>query len=110
MAAPFVTGAEILTHVGEDAPDAAQTAWAASCAAALEAVIAYRLTGVTITAGIEAELNVAAVQDGAACYASRAAPHGVLSVGPDGDVVRLGRDITRELEPIFLRYAGPGIG
>ena len=105
-----MTGAKILTHVGEGSPAADQTAWANSCAAALEAVIAHRLTGVTITAGIEAELNVAAVQDGAACYAARKAPHGVLSVGPDGDVVRLGREITRELEPVFLRYAGPGIG
>lgn len=112
MAAPYVTAAEILAHAGVTAPSAAETDWATKCAAAIEARIQARLVdqGITIDTELEAELNVAAEQDGAALYASRKAPHGVLSVGPDGDVVRLGSSAVRALEPIFLRYAGPGIG
>jgi hypothetical protein len=115
MAAPYVTGAEILAHVaGENTPsaNAADVAWAAKCAAAIEAIIAERLDTATVTlsAGQEAELQVAAEQDGAALYNARKAPHGVLTFGPDGDVVRLGASAVRSLEPLFLRWAGPGIG
>jgi hypothetical protein len=113
MAAPYVTADEILAHVaGSSTPstDPADEAWAEKCAAAIEAQIARRLADVTIDADLEAELNVAAEQDGAALFSSRKAPHGILNVGPDGDVVRLGSSAIRALEPIFLRYAGPGIG
>ena len=96
MAAPYVTGAEILAHVaGENTPsaNAADVAWAGKCAAAIEAIIAERLdtANVTLSAGQEAQLQAAAEQDGAALYNARKAPHGVLTFGPDGDVVRLGR-------------------
>jgi hypothetical protein len=111
---PYVTGAAILTHVGIVAPDspptAADTAWAGTCADALEALIAQRMAGVTITAGITDELERAALQDGAAAYKDRDAPHGVLTTGNDGEAVRLGADIGRTLRPVFARYAGPGIG
>ena len=110
MAAPYVTGAEILTHVRKSSPAADDTAWAQTCADAIEALIAYRLADVTITADIEAELVRAALQDGAAAYMDREAPHGVQSFGPDGESVRLGRDLARALYPVFIRYAGPGIG
>lgn len=110
MAAPYVTGAEILAHVGVTAPSAGDTAWAGKCAAAIEAAIAERLADLTLTADRESRLHVAAETDGAALYASRTAPHGVLSVGPDGDVVRLGAADVRALEPLFQQWAGPGIG
>ena len=115
MAAPYVTGTEILALVaGDNAPsaNAADVAWAAKCAAAIEAIIAERLdtANVTLSAGVEAQLHAAAELDGAALYNSRKAPHGVLTIGPDGDIARLGASAARALEPIFLRQVGPGIG
>ena len=107
---PYVTGAAILTHVGESSPSADDTAWAATCAAAIEAAITYRLDGTTPTSDQESELNRAALQDGAAAYNERTAPHGIQSIGPDGDIVRLGRDILRALNPVLTRIIGPGIG
>lgn len=110
MAAPYVTAALILAHVRKTSPAADDTTWAGTCATAIEALIAHRMAGVTLTADIEAELTRAAIQDGAAAYMDRDAVHGVQSLGPDGEVVRLGRDISRSLYPVFIRYAGPGIG
>jgi hypothetical protein len=110
MAAPYVTGAMILAHVRKSSPAADDTAWAVACADAIESLIAYRMAGVTITAAMEDELIRAALQDGAAAYMDREAPHGVQSFGPDGESVRLGRDLSRALYPVFIRYAGPGIG
>lgn len=106
-----MTGALILAHVANTSPSAADTAWAGTCAAAIEGAIADRLGdgALTPTASQEAQIVAAALQDGAACYVSRKSPHGVLSIGPDGDAVRLGRDLLRELEPILYRIA-PGIG
>lgn len=108
----YVTGTLILAHAGVTSPTAADTAWAATVAAAIEATIAHRLTGYTINPDTD-EANIltrAALQDAAAAYAERDAPHGVLTMGPDGQVTRLGRDIVRALEPVFMRIAGPGIG
>jgi hypothetical protein len=56
------------------------------------------------------ELARAALIDGVAAYVDIKAPHGVQSLGPDGDVVRLGRSISRALEDVFRTYALPGIG
>jgi len=106
---PYVTGPDILTHVKKLDPDTEDDAWAASCADAIEAAITDRLDGVTPSATQIDRLEVAALQDGAACYVSRKAPHGVLAVGPDGDVVRLGRELLRECDPILYAIA-PGIG
>jgi hypothetical protein len=104
----YVTGSAILAHVRKADPTADDTTWAGTCADAIEALIASRMAGVTITAGITDELERAALQDGAAAYVDRTAPHGVQSLGPDGEAVRLGADIGRTLRPVFLRYAGPG--
>jgi hypothetical protein len=108
----YVTGAAILTHVGKSSPTAADTAWAGLCADAIEAAIAARLDGETPTAGGVDELEVAALSDGAALFNSRAAPHGVLSIGPDGDAVRLGADSLRAVTKVLTRVhstAGYGI-
>jgi hypothetical protein len=107
VAAPYVTAAAILEHAGRGSPTAEETAWAELVADALEAEIAHRLAGVTIDANLEAIVRRAAVQDGAAGFAERQAPHGVVNV--DGvDVIRLGRDLVRALGPVFRRY-NPGI-
>jgi hypothetical protein len=108
LAAPYITAAAILTHADRTDPSADESAWADMVADALEAEIAHRLAGVTITAELEAIIRRAATQDGAAGFAERQAPHGVVSV--DGvDVIRLGRDLVRALGPVFRRY-NPGIG
>lgn len=107
---PYVTGAEILAHVRNTSPTAADTAWAATCADAVEGAIAERLGdgALTPTASQTDELMAAAVQDGAALYTARNAPHGILSTSPDGDVARLGSQILRMCDPILHRIS-PGI-
>ena len=106
-----MTGAEILAHVKRSAPDEDDEDWADVCAAAIEAAIADRLGdgAVTPSASKDAQLVLAARNDGAAAYLSRKAPHGILAVGPDGDTVRLGKAILRECDPILYSIA-PGIG
>ena len=109
MAAPYVTGTLILAHVaGGNTPSTEQADedWADLCADAIEAIISDRLGGVTPSAGFEARIIPAAIQDGAALYNARKAPHGVLSFGVDGEAVRLGSSQTRALDNVFL----PGIG
>jgi len=108
----YVTGAAILAHANVSNPSAADTAWADTCALAVEALISHRMAGVTVDPGSDAERELvrAALQDGAAAYTDRKAPHGYLfSSDATGTTVRLGRDIARALEPVFTRYAGYGI-
>lgn len=109
---PYVTAATILAHAQVPTPSAADTAWATVVAAAVEATIAHAMTDVTVDPGsdAEAELTAAALNDGAAAYARRDAPHGVLSMSPDGQTTRLGADIVLNLRPVFRRYGVPGIG
>lgn len=108
----YVTGAAILDHVQVAAPTAEDTAWAATVAAAIEGYIAYRLDDVTIAPGSAAEDEIirAALDDGAAAYARRKAPHGILTMGPDGQAVRLGKDIAIALRPVLARRGSIGIG
>jgi hypothetical protein len=107
---PYVTGADILAKAGATDPTSDDTQWAASCADAIEALIARRLTGFTPTAGDTNELERAALLDGLGCYADRKAPHGIIAMGPDGDPVRRGQEISRALEPVLFAITGPGIG
>lgn len=109
----YVTAAQILVHVGIASPTAEQTTWATLCAAAIEGAIATRLEGNTPDASGIDELEVSALTDGAALFNSKAAPHGILSIGPDGDAVRLGADSLRATKPVLSRIhptAGIGIG
>ena len=56
---------------------------------------------------------VAALTDGAALYNTKAAPNGILSVGPDGDAVRMGADSLRAVNKVLVRIhptASVGIG
>lgn len=115
MAAPYVTGDIILAMVGktDDGPTGPNQVWADKCADAIEGAIATRLEGQTPTAEGEDELIVAAAIDGAALFNTRNAPSGVQSLGPDGDVIRLGADSLRALKPVIARIhetAGIGIG
>jgi len=110
---PYVTGAQILTHVGKTSPTGDDTAWAGTCADAIEAAITARLGGDTPSAGGVDELEAAARNDGAALFNSRSAPHGVVSIGPDGDAIRLGADSLRAVSRVIQRVhstAGIGIG
>lgn len=107
---PYVTGAGILAVVGKDDPASADEDWADLVAAAIEAAIAVRLDGTTPDAGFDAELARSALLDGAAAYAERRSPHGILSVGPDAEAVRLGADILRATNPVLRRHLLPGIG
>ena len=111
---PYVTGAQILQHVaGSQAPsaDADDVAWAGKCADAIEGAIASRLDdgAFTPTASQTDQLEAAALQDAAALYVARKAPHGVLSIGPAGDEVRLGSALLRACDAILWRI-NPGIG
>lgn len=111
----YVTGAQILTGVGKSTPTADETAWAGKCADAIEGAIATRLDsgGVTPNAAGVDELEVAAVLDGCALFRDLDSPHGVVSLGPDGQIARLGADSLRAVLPIIRRIhptAGIGIG
>ena len=101
----YVTSAQILTQVGKTAPSADDTAWAVLCAAAIEGAIHARLDagGITPDASGIAELNVSALTDGAALFNSKAAPNGILSMGPDGEAVRMGADSLRACLPVLRR-------
>lgn len=103
-----VTGASLVAALGTTGVD---STWAATCAAQVNAAITTRLNGYTVAASssAEAELTRTALLDGIAAYKDRDAPHGILSVGPDGEVVRVGSDIVRWSAPVILRYAVPGM-
>ena len=110
---PYVTGTQITTHVGKPSPSAEEIAWAQKCADAIEGAITTRLEGNTPDASGVDELEVAALADGAQLFQSKAAPSGVLSMGIDGEAVRLGADSLRAVQPVLRRIhptAGVGIG
>lgn len=105
----YVTGSDILALAGASDPTAEESAWAAKCAAAVESAIAYELVGVTIDPDTDPERAIiaAAHLDGAACYAKRSAPHGLVSLG-EGETARLPADILSALRPVLDRYKPQG--
>ena len=113
MAAPYVTGTLILVNVGLGTGTAQQIIDAQNVADEIEAAIAIRLEGQTPSSGAEDMLKIAALLDGSARFNSLTTPHGIQSVGPDGDVVRLGASSLRALNPVIAMIhstAGLGIG
>jgi hypothetical protein len=102
------TGPAIVAALGTTGVD---TAWAATCAAAVNAAIGTRLNDYVPTVGglAEAELTRSALLDGVAAYKDRDAPHGILSIGPDGEIARTGSDIVRWSNPVINRYILPGV-
>ena len=105
------TGAEILTAAGKGSPTAEETAWAAACALAVNAAIATLLDGFTVTAGEnpDDELARSAILDGVEAFRAKDARMGILSVGPDGEPMRVSTDILWSI-PVIRRYVMPGIG
>ena len=85
--------------------------WAEICAADVVAAIETRLNGYTVAAAsnAEAELTKSALLDGLEAFRSKDARFGILTVGPDGDPVRVAVDILWSV-PVIARYAIPGIG
>ncbi len=105
------SGSAITTAAGKASPTADETSWAATCAAAVNSAITTRLNGYTVVASSDAEkeLTRSALLDGLEFFRSKDARFGVLTVGPDGDPVRVAVDILWSV-PVIGRYAIPGIG
>jgi hypothetical protein len=111
----FVDGDAILAQArGSSTPSEADTAWAAMCADAVNEAMTIDLKTYAVVADSDAEkaLQRAALLDGVAAYADRDAPTGILSLGPDGQPVRVRADVLRAAVPVIDRlvYPLPGIG
>jgi hypothetical protein len=107
----YVDAADILVQAGVSAPSAAESAWADTVEDAIEGAIAHALDdgAFTPTSSQTAALTAAAMLDALALFEMRSAPHGVLSITPDGEVARLGADPLRASRTV-LYPINPGIG
>lgn len=85
--------------------------WADICAAAVNAAITTALNGATVASPSDAEdeLTRVAILDGLEMFRAKDARFGVLSVGPDGEPVRVATNLLWSV-PVLARYATPGIG
>lgn len=113
MATAYVDGSAILAQARPGVtPSAADTSWAGLCADAVNAAIAHDLGSYEVVEDSDAELALTrcALLDGVAAYADRDAPAGILSMGPDGQPVRVRADVLRACVPVIHRYTLPGIG
>jgi len=119
--AEWVSADSILGAVGITAPDADASAWAAACAAAVNAGIDVRLRGVPyLTPPVDPpvpldpaaypELTFAAQVAGAEAYKRREAVYGLTGyVDLEGAAIRVARDYLEGVAPIIARYATTGI-
>jgi hypothetical protein len=113
--AEWTTGAAILSIVGVTAPaDSETTAWAAACAAAVNAGIDHRMAGVPVIdppdPAAYPELTYAAGIAGAEAYKRREAIYGLTGyVDLEGAAIRVARDYLAGVEPLIARYATIGI-
>jgi len=109
-----VTGAQILTFVGNKTPATEDTEWADAIAKALTSGLTVRLNGAVIADGsiAEDELNVALRLAGAEGYKRREATFGLTGYADlEGAAIRVARDYLDSVRPQIDRYsAGPGIG
>ena len=107
----YVNAADILAQAGVSSPSAEESAWADTVEAVIEGAIAHALGdgAFTPSASQTDALTGAAMLDALAYYAMRSAPHGVLSITPDGEVARLGADPLRASR-VVLYPINPGIG
>lgn len=114
----WVSAAAILTAVGIAVPaDAESTAWAEACAAAVNAGIDRRMTGVLAVnppgepdPADYPELTYAATIAGAEAYKRREAVYGLTGyVDLEGAAIRVARDYLEGIAPIIARYATVGI-
>ena len=113
--AEWVTADAILGAVGVATPaDAEATAWAEACAAAVNAGIDRRMTGVPMIDPPDVtaypELVFAATVAGAEAYKRREAVYGLTGyVDLEGAAIRVARDYLEGVAPIIARYATVGI-
>lgn len=108
-----LTGAEILSFVGNKAPTSEDTAWANAVAAALLSGLTVKLNGAVIESpsGAEDELHVALLIGGAEGYKRREATFGLTGYADlEGSAIRVSRDYLDGVTPLINRYAVPGIG
>lgn len=106
-----VTASDITDRTVSGTPSQDQTDWATLCADAVNAAYETALNGYdpASPSAAEDELSRAALLDGIAAFKDLNSPYGILSVGPDGDAVRVGYDVIRAGRPVIDRYAVPGI-
>lgn len=109
-----LTGAQVLTFVGNKTPTSEDTAWADAVAKALVAGVASRLNGAVIASPspAEDELNVALMLGGAEGYKRKEATFGLTGFADlEGNATKLARDYLTGIAPLINRYSnGPGIG
>jgi hypothetical protein len=109
-----LTGAQILTFVGNKQPEQEDTDWADSVAKALVSGLTYRLNGAVIASpsGAEDEINVALLIGGAEGYKRREATFGLTGYADlEGSAIKVARDYLDGVKPLIDRYSnGPGIG
>ena len=109
-----LTGAQILTFVGNKTPTTEDTDWADMVAKALVSGLTSRLNGAVIASpsGAEDELNLALLLGGAEGYKRKEATFGSTGYAdPEGNAIKLARDYLDSVKPLVNRYsAGPGIG
>jgi|SRR4051812_2909099 hypothetical protein len=109
-----VTGAQILTFVGNKAPTPDDITWSDAVAVAVTQGLLIRLNGAVMaspSAG-EDELNVALLLAGAEAYKRREAAFGSTGFADlEGSATRLTSDYLEAVKPLIDRYStGPGIG
>jgi len=103
----YVTGPEITTFVGADAPDANEIAWAVACASAVQAAIESRLNGAVIVDPSLPfdELRVAARLAGAESFKRKEATFGLTGFADlQGAAIRVARDYVEGIRPLIDRY------
>jgi hypothetical protein len=102
----WTTGAAILAQAGVAAPGPADTAWADTCAAAVNAGLDARLVGIPIDdAELPPELTRGALVAGVEAYTQR---EGSLVDRQDA-TRRIVGDYLETIAPIVARYATVGI-
>jgi len=109
-----VTGAQILTFVGNKTPATGDSEWADAIAKAITSGLTVRLNGAVIVdpSPAEDELNVALLLAGAEGYKRREATFGLTGYADlEGSAIRVAKDYLEGMRPLIDRYsAGPGIG
>lgn len=103
----YVTGVETTTFAGISAPDADEQAWAAACAAAVQAAIESRLNGAVIADPSLAfdELRVAARIAAAEAFKRKEATFGITGFADlQGAAIRVARDYMDGIRPLVDRY------
>lgn len=106
----WVTGSDILQHVGNTSPSSADTYWAAQCAEAVSSGI-NRYLGVAadpLPEGALEEIAPAAIVAGTEAYKRREAPWGMTGyLDLQGAALRVSRDWLDSIRPQLQRWASP---